>query len=89
MANTYVCRLPCTAVNADGYTVPQAPVGSPDGHQFYILKRNICVASDWNKQLVRKKGGALMTSVLFWLKRFRRTKLCIHDNFKGGQRAEY
>ena len=38
-------RAPSAHEAADGYTVPQAPAGSPDSHQFYILKRNICVSS--------------------------------------------
>ena len=32
-----------------------------------------------------EKGGALITSVLFWLKCFRRTKFFIQDNCKGSQ----
>ena len=33
----------------------------------------------------QEKGGALITSVLFWLKRFRRTKFFSQDNCKGSQ----
>ena len=69
---------------ADGYTVPQATAGSLDCHQFkYWNGISVCPVTEYATCL--EKGGALITSVLFCLKCFRRTKLFIQDNRKGSQ----